>query len=302
MNDIDDYLAWLRYESGKSAQTLATYRRLLRQFADAHAGRDLSALDSQTLQDYLRKTLGGGKYSPATLNQHRAALRGYYGWLHRLRGLPTDPAATLKLPRKPRQPLPGVLTPEQITTLLEAPATDNPNLIRDHAILELFYSAGLRLAELATLNARDLSGDSTHHIIRGKGGVERLIFIGSKAREALARWQAVRGQLLKKADETALFLNKNGGRLTERGIALRLKAYAAERLPGVNVHPHMLRHSFATHLLQSSGDLRSVQELLGHKNLATTQIYTHLDYQHLAREYDAKHPRAKKANPKTENE
>ena len=124
--------------------------------------------------------------------------------------------------------------------------------------------------------------------------MERLIFIGSKAREALARWQAVRGQLLKKADETALFLNKNGGRLTERGIALRLKAYAAERLPGVNVHPHMLRHSFATHLLQSSGDLRSVQELLGHKNLATTQIYTHLDYQHLARTYDEKHPRAKK--------
>ena len=302
MSDLDDYLAYLRYERAAAAQTIATYRRLLLQFAAAFPEENLRALDAQTLKDYLLRLTKEHKYSAATLNQHRAALHGYYGWLHRQRGLADDPSTHLKLPRKSKRPLPEVLTPEQITTLLEAPATDNPNLIRDHAILELFYSAGLRLAELAALNARDLSGDSTHHIIRGKGGVERLIFIGSKAREALARWQAVRGQLLKKAGETALFLNKNGGRLTERGIALRLKAYAAERLPGVNVHPHMLRHSFATHLLQSSGDLRSVQELLGHKNLATTQIYTHLDYQHLAREYDAKHPRAKKANPKTENE
>ena len=294
MNDIDDHLAWLRYERGKAAQTLSTYRRLLYQFAEAHRERDLHSLEQHDLQHYLLKTLGGGKYSPATLNQHRAALRSYYGWLHRLHGLPTNPAAALKLPRKPRQPLPKDLSPEQITTLLEAPTTDNPNRIRDHTILELFYSAGLRLAELASLNQRDLGPDSEHHIIRGKGGVERLIFIGSKAREALARWQTVRGQLLKKADEPALFLNKNGGRLTERGIALRLKAYAAERLPGVNVHPHMLRHTFASHILQSSGDLRSVQELLGHKNLATTQIYTHLDYQHLARTYDEKHPRAKK--------
>ena len=278
MNDSDDHLAYLRYERGKAAQTLATYRRLLYQFAEAHRDRDLHALEPRDLQNYLTKTLGGGKYSPATLNQHRAALRSYYRWLHRLRGLPTDPAAALKLPRQARQPLPDALTPEQITTLLEAPATDNPNLIRDHTILELFYSAGLRLAELASLNNRDLGPDSEH----------------PKAREALTRWQAVRSQLLKKADEPALFLNKNGGRLTERGIALRLKAYAAERLPGVNVHPHMLRHTFASHILQSSGDLRSVQELLGHKNLATTQIYTHLDYQHLARTYDEKHPRAKK--------
>lgn len=216
MNDIDDHLAYLRYERGKAAQTLATYRRLLYQFAEAHHDRDLHALEPRDLQNYLTKTLGGGKYSPATLNQHRAALRSYYRWLHRLRGLPTDPAAALKLPRQARQPLPDALTPEQITALLEAPATDNPNLIRDHTILELFYSAGLRLAELASLNNRDLGPDCEHHIIRGKGGVERLIFIGSKAREALARWQAVRGQLLKKADEPALFLNKNGGRLTER--------------------------------------------------------------------------------------
>ena len=293
MNDIDDYLAYLRYERGKAAQTLATYRRLLYQFAEAHHDRDLHALEPRDLQNYLTKTLGGGKYSPATLNQHRAALRSYYRWLHRLRGLPTDPAAALKLPRKPRQPLPKDLSPEQITTLLEAPATDNPNLIRDHTILELFYSAGLRLAELAALNA-DLPEANGHTIVRGKGGVERLVFIGSKAREALARWRAVRGSLQKKPQETALFLNKNGTRISERGIALRLKAYAAERLPGVNVHPHMLRHTFASHILQSSGDLRSVQELLGHKNLATTQIYTHLDYQHLARTYDEKHPRAKK--------
>ena len=300
MNDIEDYLAHLRYERGKAATTLSTYRRLLQHCAAAHPDSPLRELGSRQLQTYLNKQAAAG-YSAASLNQHRAALRSYYNWQQRLRGLENNPAAALKLPRKASQPLPKALTPEQITTLLTPPEDDNPNLLRDHAILELFYSAGLRLAELAALNNHDLNARSTHHIIRGKGGVERLIFIGSKAREALARWQNVRGKLQKKAGESALFLNKNGGRISERGIAMRLKAYAAEKLPGINVHPHMLRHSFASHILESSGDIRSVQELLGHKNLATTQIYTHLDYQHLARTYDQKHPRAKKKPDESAN-
>ena len=129
--------------------------------------------------------------------------------------------------------------------------------------------------------------------MRGKGGVERLVFIGSKAREALARWRVVRGSLQKKPQETALFLNKNGTRISERGIALRLKAYAYDKIH-INIHPHTLRHTFATHILQSSGDIRAVQEMLGHKNLATTQIYTHLNTQTLIKTYDAHHPRAKK--------
>jgi len=296
MSDLDNYLAYLRYERAAAAQTITTYRRLLLQFSAAFPEENLRALDAQTLKDYLLVLTKERKYSAATLNQHRAALRGYYGWLHRQRGLAADPSAHLKLPRKSKRPLPEVLTPEQITALLTPLEDSDPLKLRDHAILELFYSAGLRLAELAALNA-DLPEANGHTIVRGKGGVERLVFIGSKAREALARWRAVRSNLQKKPQETALFLNKNGTRISERGIALRLKAYAYDKIH-LNIHPHTLRHTFATHILQSSGDIRAVQEMLGHKNLATTQIYTHLNTQTLIKNYDAHHPRAKKKTAK----
>ena len=296
MSDLDDYLAYLRYERAAAAQTITTYRRLLLQFSAAFPEENLRALDAQTLKDYLLRLTKEHKYSAATLNQHRAALHGYYGWLHRQRGLADDPSTHLKLPRKSKRPLPEVLTPEQITALLTPPEDSDPLKLRDHAILELFYSAGLRLAELAALNA-DLPEANGHTIVRGKGGVERLVFIGSKAREALARWRAVRGSLQKKPEEPALFLNKNGTRISERGIALRLKGYAYDKIH-INIHPHTLRHTFATHILQSSGDIRAVQEMLGHKNLATTQIYTHLDAQTLIKNYDAHHPRAKKKTAK----
>ena len=296
MSDLDDYLAYLRYERAAAAQTITTYRRLLLQFSAAFPEENLRALDAQTLKDYLLRLTKEHKYSAATLNQHRAALHGYYGWLHRQRGLADDPSTHLKLPRKSKRPLPEVLTPEQITALLTPPEDSDPLKLRDHAILELFYSAGLRLAELAALNA-DLPEANGHTIVRGKGGVERLVFIGSKAREALARWRAVRSSLQKKPEETALFLNKNGTRISERGIALRLKGYAYDKIH-INIHPHTLRHTFATHILQSSGDIRAVQEMLGHKNLATTQIYTHLDAQTLIKNYDAHHPRAKKKTAK----
>ena len=296
MSDLDDYLAYLRYERAAAAQTITTYRRLLLQFAAAFPEENLRALDAQTLKDYLLRLTKEHKYSAATLNQHRAALRGYYGWLHRQRGIADDPSTHLKLPRKSKRPLPEVLTPEQITALLTPPEDSDPLKLRDHAILELFYSAGLRLAELAALNA-DLPEANGHTIVRGKGGVERLVFIGSKAREALARWRAVRSNLQKKPQETGLFLNKNGTRISERGIALRLKAYAYDKIH-INIHPHTLRHTFATHILQSSGDIRAVQEMLGHKNLATTQIYTHLNTQTLIKNYDAHHPRAKKKTAK----
>lgn len=296
MSDLDDYLAYLRYERAAAAQTITTYRRLLLQFAAAFPEENLRALDAQTLKDYLLRLTKEHNYSAATLNQHRAALRGYYGWLHRQRGLADDPSTHLKLPRKSKRPLPEVLTPEQITALLTPLEDSDPLKLRDHAILELFYSAGLRLAELAALNA-DLPEANGHTIVRGKGGVERLVFIGSKAREALARWRAVRSNLQKKPQETALFLNKNGTRISERGIALRLKAYAYDKIH-LNIHPHTLRHTFATHILQSSGDIRAVQEMLGHKNLATTQIYTHLNTQTLIKNYDAHHPRAKKKTAK----
>ena len=292
--DIEDYLAWLRDKRGKAAQTLSTYRRMLRRFATAHSGRDLRLLDDEALQHYLSNHLGSGNRSPATLSQHRTVLRGFYEWLYRQRILSANPALDLELPCQPRPTAPRALTPEQIPTLLEPPETDDPWLIRDHAILELFYSTGMCLAELAAINHCDLDADSDRYFIRRKDGTGRPVFIGSKARAALARWRSVRGHLPGNANEAALFLNEKGGRLSDRSIAKYVKAYAATRLPGINVHPHLLRHTFAIHLLQATGDLRALQALLGHKKIAATQkMYASFDFPLLVREYERKHPRMK---------
>ena len=211
----------------------------------------------------------------------------------RQRILSANPALDLELPCQPQPTAPRTLTPEQITTLLEPPETDDPWLIRDHAILELFYSTGMCLAELAAIKHCDLDADSDRYFIRRKDGTGRPVFIGSKARAALARWRSVRGNLPGSANEAALFLNEKGGRLSDRSIAKYVKAYAATRLPGINVHPHLLRHTFAIHLLQATGDLRALQALLGHKKIAATQMYASFDFPFLVREYERKHPRMK---------
>lgn len=294
MDDLTQYLAYLRYERALSPKTLETYRRILQRCATAFAGKDWCSLNRKALQDYLNQFARNGISTP-TLNQHRAALRGFYGWLQNKYHLSVNPATGLNIPKKRTQPLPKALSPDLIQVLLTPPAADSsPYLIRDHAILELFYSTGLRLAELAALNTEDVQDKQKELIICGKGGYERMVFFGEKARQALDGWLAVRGQLIKRAKDNALFLNKNGKRLSRRGIEWRLQVYSAEKLPGYHLHPHMLRHSFAGHMLQSSGDIRFVQELLGHRQLSTTQIYTHLDYQHLAKVYDKAHPRARK--------
>ena len=294
VSDIEDYLAWLRDKRGKAVQTLTTYRRLLRQFAAAHSGRDLRLLDDEALQHYLVNHLGSGNRSPATLSKHRSVLRGFYEWLYRQCILSANPTLELELPCQPQPAAPRTLTLAQISTLLEAPETDDPWLIRDHAILELFYSTGMRLAELAAINYCDLDANSDHYLIRGRGDVTRPVFIGSKARTALARWRSVRDNLPGSTNEAALFLNEKGGRLSDRSIAKHVKDYAATRLPGINVHPQLLRHTFAIHLLQATGDLRAVQALLGHKKLVTTQMmYASFDFPFLVREYERKHPRMK---------
>ena len=162
-SDIEDYLAWLRDKRGKAAQTLSTYRRLLRRFEAAHSGRDLRLLDDETLQHYLVNHLGSGNRSPATLSRHRSVLRGFYEWLYRQRILSANPALELELPCQPQPAAPRTLTLAQITTLLEPPETDDPWLIRDHAILELFYSTGMRLTELAAINHCELGADSDRY-------------------------------------------------------------------------------------------------------------------------------------------
>jgi len=221
-----------------------------------------------------------------------SAWRGFFNWLARHRGLKQNPCLAVRAP-KARKALPAVLSPDQANALLEIGAGDLIEL-RDKAMFELCYSSGLRLAELAGLDcnmAQDLAaGEVT---VTGKRAKTRSVPVGAKAREALAAWLARRNEIAA-ADCPALFVSRRGTRLSMRMIQLRLERWAKKAGLGAHVHPHMLRHSFASHVLQSSGDLRAVQEMLGHSSIGTTQVYTHLDFMHLAKVYDAAHPRAKK--------
>ncbi|TDI78779.1 MAG: tyrosine recombinase XerC [Betaproteobacteria bacterium] len=220
-----------------------------------------------------------------------SAWRGFYNYLMRDHGYTHNPCAGLHAPKSPKT-LPHVLSPDEAAKLLEFPVNDLMAL-RDKAMFELFYSSGLRLAELIILKPEDLSfSDSTVRIL-GKGSKTRIVPIGSQAIRVLREWIKLRETLLKPG-ETALFLSRNGKGISSRSVSQRLKIRAIQQGISINVHPHVLRHSFASHLLQSSADLRAVQEMLGHASISTTQIYTHLDFQYLAKVYDATHPRAKK--------
>jgi integrase/recombinase XerC len=201
-----------------------------------------------------------------------------------------NPALDVPTP-KPKRDMPGTLDVDQMARLLEVPP-DDTLAVRDKALMELLYSSGLRLAELVALNLTDLQSDHTVRV-RGKGNKERIVPVGSKAREAIDAWKKVRLELAPPG-EMALFVGKTGRRLGPWGVQSRVALRARQQGLSQHVHPHLFRHSFATHLLESSGELRGVQELLGHADIATTQIYTHLDFQHLARTYEAAHPRARK--------
>lgn len=287
---INAWLAALRFEQQLAVQTTATYARILTRLQSACP--DLRTVSADALQHWLMRENEQG-IGGRTLSQHRSALRSFFRYLQK-RGLRTDnPADNLITPKTTRGRLPGSFTPDEMQQLLHPPEEDDPLCVRDHAILETLYSTGLRLAELIALDHAELRHTPAQLLIRGKGGHERIIFFGGAARLALARWLRLRPQLAQE-NEKALFVNHMGTRLGARGVQQRLLAYAKARLPGRKITPHMLRHSFAGHLLQSSGDIRAVQEWLGHRRLGTTQIYTHLDYQHLARVYDQAHPRAKR--------
>ncbi|MGH8075936.1 MAG: tyrosine-type recombinase/integrase, partial [Lysobacter sp.] len=199
-----------------------------------------------------------------------------------------SPAAAIRAPKAPRK-LPQVLDPDEAKALVEVP-TNVPLGLRDRALLELFYSSGLRLSELCGLHWRDLALDDGLVTVLGKGSKQRSIPLGSHARKALAEWRASTGA----GTNAPVFPGRSGGPITPRAVQLRIRQLAQRQGLFKRVHPHLLRHSFASHILESSGDLRGVQELLGHADIATTQIYTHLDYQHLAKVYDAAHPRAKR--------
>lgn len=229
--------------------------------------------------------------SGRSLARMLSAWRGLYNYLARDHGYTHNPCAGLRAPKSTKS-LPHVLSPDEAAKLLEFQANDLITL-RDKAMFELFYSSGLRLTELINLAPEDLNFTESTVLIHGKGDKKRIVPIGNQAIQALREWMKQRKTLLKPGGN-ALFLSRKGKSISSRSVSQRLKMRALKQGISLNVHPHVLRHSFASHLLQSSADLRAVQEMLGHASISTTQTYTHLDFQHLAKVYDAAHPRAKK--------
>jgi integrase/recombinase XerC len=235
----------------------------------------------------------GGK-GGSTIQRMLSSLRTFYHFLLR-EGLAADnPAEGIRAPKTARR-LPKTLDQEQVGHLLDSPADSNdPFSLRDQAMMELIYSSGLRLAELISLDVDTIDFRDGEMTVTGKGSKARMLPVGAPAIAAVKQWLQHRAILVKDPREQALFVNKQGRRVSARTVQHRLAAAARARGLDQHLHPHMLRHSFATHMLEASGDLRAVQELLGHANLSTTQVYTHLDFQHLASVYDGAHPRAQR--------
>ena len=282
------YLEHLAVERRMSPHTLDGYRRdlaALEQWA-GEEGRVLESLDANAIRAFVAAGHRGG-LSARSLQRRLSACRGYFDWLLRQGRIPANPAAGVRGPKAPRK-LPQVLDPDEAKALVEVPV-DAPLGLRDRALLELFYSSGLRLSELCNLRWRDLDLDDGLVTVLGKGSRQRSVPVGSRARQALAEWRASTGA----GAADPVFPGRNGA-ITPRAVQLRLRKLAQQQGLFKRVHPHLLRHSFASHVLESSGDLRGVQELLGHADIATTQVYTHLDFQHLAGVYDGAHPRAKR--------
>ncbi|WP_265950082.1 tyrosine recombinase XerC [Dechloromonas sp. A34] len=288
------YLAELAEQRRQSPHTVSNYRRDLRRLLTLAGEIPLAELQVHHIRRYVAQLHGQG-LSGRSLARLLSAWRGFFKWLGRGDAVRANPCEGVRSPKPPKH-LPNALSVDEAARLLEPDDESDPVLAaRDSAMFELFYSSGLRLAELAALNCDALDTALHEGEIRvlGKRSKARLVPVGSKAREALAAWAAVRTSLATEG-EPGLFVGQRGGRISHRMIQLRLARRAVQLGLPRHVHPHMLRHSFASHILQSSGDLRAVQEMLGHASIASTQVYTHLDFQHLAKVYDAAHPRAKR--------
>jgi integrase/recombinase XerC len=288
----DRYLAHLRTERRLSPHTEAAYRRdlaALTAYCDGERLGHWKQLDDFHIRTFAAREHRDG-LGPRSVQRRLSALRGFFNYLIREGIIKSNPAAEIRAPRAGKR-LPKTLDVDQVASLLSRPAS-NPLARRDHAMLELLYSSGLRLAELAGLDVTDLDlADRTVRVL-GKGAKTRILPVGKQAIVALRAWLADRAAIAKGG--AALFVGQGGERLGARAIQKRVGRWAKAAGLGVPLHPHLLRHSFATHLLESSRDLRGVQELLGHADISTTQVYTHLDFQHLARIYDESHPRARR--------
>ncbi|WP_295577711.1 tyrosine recombinase XerC [uncultured Lamprocystis sp.] len=292
---IEPFLAHLAHERRLADLSITSYRADLERISTwlTDAGGDVDAitrLDQPQIRRYIawrhRSGVGG-----RTLQRELSSLRSLYRWLLREGRVPNNPAVGIRAPKTPRK-LPATLDADQLCGLLDRPV-DDLLAIRDTAMIELFYSSGLRLSELVSVNLGDIDMADAALRVTGKGDKTRVVPVGTQAREAVAYWMRVRANLAA-GDEPALFVSSRGNRIHPRTVRTRVAQWAQEQGADRHVHPHLLRHSFASHLLESSGDLRAVQELLGHADISTTQIYTHLDFQHLAQVYDQAHPRAKR--------
>lgn len=287
---IEQYINYIAHIRRLSAVTVEGYQRDLHDAAVFFAEQSPFELKTHDIRFYISKLHRQGLLSK-TLQRKLSALRQFFQFFIRQRRHNENPVLGVRPPKAARK-LPKVLNTDELSHLLNYQA-DDWFAIRDKAMVELLYSSGLRLAEIANLNRGDLDFNAGTVKVTGKGNKQRIVPLGSKAIAALQDWFKVR---LEKAntDEPAVFISQQGKRISHRSIQLRLGKLGLERGAQQHLHPHMLRHSFASHILESSSDLRAVQEMLGHSDISTTQIYTHLDFQHLAKTYDAAHPRAKK--------
>ncbi len=287
--------AFLRHaevERGLAPGTIEAYAEDLQRFADWGAAQSPMVEWSQVRAEHVRAFVAQAHrqgLSGKSLARKLSALRSFFDWLIRERVLGANPARGIRAPKSPRK-LPSVLDADQLDALLDFPEGD-PLAVRDRAMFELFYSSALRLSELVNLRWHDY--DAVEGLVRvlGKGQRTRVVPVGSVAAKALATWQSDQAP---SSPAQPMFTARGERAISVRNVQARLKTWAQRQGVWQRVHPHMLRHSCASHVLESSGNLRAVQELLGHADIATTQIYTHLDFQHLARVYDAAHPRARK--------
>ncbi len=287
---LEQYLAHLANERRLSPHTVAGYARDGRALLDLAAGTPLASLQIHQLRRFVSQLHARG-LDGRSLARMLSAWRGFFRYLARDHGYTGNPCAGLRAP-KSKKTLPQALSPDEAARLMQIDG-DDAMTVRDRAIFELFYSSGLRLAELTGLAVDDVNFSDAVVRVTGKGSKTRVVPVGSQALAALRAWLRQRAGLAP-ADGAALFVNTTGRRVAPRTIQARMKQWAAKLGMSTNLHPHMLRHSFASHVLQSSGDLRAVQEMLGHASISTTQVYTHLDFQYLAKVYDQAHPRAKK--------
>lgn len=294
------YLEHLRTQRKLSPHTLVNYRRDLDELAALTEGQEWTAVSHADLRRATAR-LHSRELNPRSIARKLSAWRGFFGWLSHQVALPANPAEGVRAPRKAKT-LPKALSVDDAVHLVGSPshahANPEPADLCNRAMFELMYSSGLRVSELTGMDVhyiKDCAGwlerDNGEVVVTGKGGKMRRVPVGSHALEALAAWLAVRET--PRDGSNALFVTARGTRISPRVVQQRLKAHALRTGTAVNVHPHVLRHSFASHMLQSSGDLRAVQEMLGHSSIASTQVYTALDFQHLSEVYDKAHPRAK---------